>query len=54
MIFMDNNNKRDYTERNVLRNGTKSQGQHGKSSFNTTIEKPGMNESGIEAKKRGF
>ena len=51
---MDNNNKKDHTESNYLRNGTKSQGQYGKSSFNTTIEKPAKNESGVEAKKRGF
>lgn len=51
---MENNNKRDYTKSNVLRNGTKSQGQYGKSSFNMTIEEPKLNESGIEAKKRGF
>ena len=52
--FMDNNNKKDYSKSNYLRNGTKTQGQYGKSSINTTIEKPGINESGAEAKKRGF
>ena len=51
---MENNNKKDHTKSNYLRNGSKSQGQYGKSSFNTTIEQPGINESGIEAKKRGF
>lgn len=51
---MDNNNKKDYSKSNYLRNGTKAQDQYGKSSFNTTIEKPKLNESGIEAKKRGF
>ena len=51
---MENNNERDYSQSNFLRNGTKSQGQYGKSSVNTTIEKPGRNESGVEAKKRGF
>jgi len=51
---MDNNNKKDYSKSNVLRNGIKSQDQYGKSSVNTTIEKPGINESGVEAKKRGF
>lgn len=54
MILLDNNNKRDYSKKNVLRNGTKTQGQYGKSSFNTTVEEPGINESGVEAKKRGF
>ena len=51
---MENNNKKDYAKSNSLRNGNKSQGQYGKSSFNNTIEQPGINESGIEAKKRGF
>jgi len=51
---MDNNNKKDYSKSNYLRNGTKTQDQYAKSSINTTIEKPGINESGAEAKKRGF
>ena len=51
---MNNNNKRDYTKDNYLRNGTKTQGQYAKSSFNTTIEEPALNKSGIEAKKKGF
>lgn len=51
---MDNNNKRDFAKSNGLRNGSKTQGQYGKSSFNTTIKQPGINESGVEAKKRGF
>lgn len=51
---MENNNNRDYSKKSYLRNGNKSQGQYSKSSFNTTIENPGINESGVEAKKRGF
>lgn len=51
---MENNNNRDYSKRNLKRNGNKTQNQYGKSSFNTTIEEPALNESGIEAKKRGF
>ncbi|WP_202117432.1 hypothetical protein [Clostridium chromiireducens] len=51
---MDNNNNKDYSKSNYLRNGNKTQGQYGKSSFNTTIERPGRNESGLEAKRRGF
>jgi hypothetical protein len=47
-------NKKDFTKENYLRNGFKSQNQHAKNSFNTTIQEPGINESGIEAKKRGF
>lgn len=51
---MKNNNRRDYSKENFLRNGSKTQDQYAKSSINTTIEEPGINESGIEAKKRGF
>ncbi len=51
---MENNNRRDFTRSNGLRNGSKTQEQYGKSSFNTTIKEPGINESGAEAKKRGF
>ena len=51
---MQNNNKRDYSKENFLRYGNKSQGQYAKSSFNTSIEEPGINESGVIAKKRGF
>lgn len=51
---MQNNNRKDYSKENFLRNGNKTQGQYAKSSFNTTIEKPGINESGLDAKKRGF
>lgn len=51
---MNNNNKKDNTKENYLRNGNKTQGQYAKSSFNTTIEETALNESGVEAKKRGF
>ena len=51
---MKNDNKRTYNKDNFLRNGIKSQNQYAKNSFNTTTEEPGLNESGIEAKKRGF
>lgn len=51
---MKNNNRRDYTKENFLRNGTKTQNQYAKNSFNTTIEEPELNQSGVEAKKRGF
>lgn len=52
--FMQNNNNNDFSKSNYLRNGNKTQNQYAKSSFNTTIEKPKKNESGIEAEKRGF
>ena len=51
---MKNNNERNYSKENGLRQSNKSQGQFAKSSINTTIEKPGINESGLDAKKRGF
>lgn len=51
---MNNNNNRDYTKDNYLRNGTKTQNQWAKNTLNTTVEEPALNESGVEAKKRGF
>ena len=47
-------NKREYTKENYLRNGTKSQYNNPKNKYVTTIEEPALNESGIEAKKKGF
>lgn len=46
--------KRKYTRENYLHNGTKTQNQYAKNSFNTTIEEPALNESGIIAKKNGY
>jgi len=46
--------ERKYKKENYLRNGNKTQGQYAQSSFNTTIEEPGTNESGIVAKKNGY
>lgn len=51
---MQNNNKRDYAKKEYLRNGTKDEGQVSKNQFVNTVEQPGMNESGIDAKKKGF
>lgn len=51
---MQNNNNKDCSKSNYLRNGNKTQNQYAKNSFNTTIESPAKNESGIEAEKRGF
>lgn len=51
---MQNNNKRDFEKKEYLRNGTKTQNQASKNQFVNTVEQPGMNESGIEAKKKGF
>lgn len=51
---MKYDNERNYSKENVLRNGTKTQGQYAKSSFNTTIEKPGINESGLMLRREDF
>lgn len=51
---MKSQKEREFTKENYLKNGNKTQHQYAKSSFNTTIEEPALNESGIMAKKRGF
>ena len=51
---MQNDNKRTHSKENVLRNGTKTQDQHANNQYNFSTEEPGINESGAEAKKRGF
>ncbi len=51
---MKNDNKKTFTKENANRNGIKTQNQYAASSFNTTLEEPSLNESGIEAKKNGF
>lgn len=51
---MKGKNKKEFKKENYLKNGTKTQNQYAKSSFNTTIEEPGINESGIIAKEKGF
>ena len=47
-------NKREYTKENYLKNGNKTQNNNPKNKYVTTIEEPALNESGIEAKKKGF
>lgn len=51
---MKNDNKKTHSKENALRNGTKTQNQHANNSYNFTVEEPELNESGVEAKKRGF
>lgn len=46
--------KKEYTKENFLANGTKTQNQWAKNKLNTTLEEPGINESGKEAKKKGY
>ncbi|WP_394883264.1 hypothetical protein [Clostridium baratii] len=47
-------NRRVYSKENYLANGHKTQNQWSRNRFTTTTKEPGINESGIEAKKRGF
>lgn len=51
---MNTKNRKSYIKENFLANGNKTQNQWAKNKLNTTIEEPGINESGIEAKKKGF
>ena len=46
--------KKEFTEENFLRNGSKTQNQWAKNKLNTTVKEPGINESGIQAKKDGW
>lgn len=48
---MKSKNKKEYSKENYLANGHKTQNQWAKNHINTSIEEPGINESGIEAKK---
>ncbi|WP_162832174.1 hypothetical protein [Clostridium hydrogeniformans] len=47
-------NKKEFKKENYLANGSKTQNQWAKNKLNTSMQEPGINESGIEAKKRGF
>ena len=47
-------NKRKYNKENYLKNGTKTQNNNPKNKYITTLEEPALNESGVEAKKKGF
>lgn len=51
---MKSHNKREYTKENYLKNGSKGKPPTTINSFVTTIQEPALNESGIEAKKKGF
>lgn len=51
---MKKHNHKEYSKENYLKNGFKTQNQVAKNRFNTTVEEPGTNESGILAKKKGF
>lgn len=51
---MKTKDHREYTKESYLKNGTKTQNQWSKNKFNTTVEEPGTNESGIEARKKGW
>lgn len=51
---MDTKNHREYTVHDYKLNGTKTQNQYASNQQIYTTEKPGMNASGIEAKKKGY
>jgi hypothetical protein len=51
---MKTKKEKEWTEENFLKNGTKSQNQWAKNKLATTTKEPGINESGIEAKKNGW
>lgn len=44
----------NYTNETFLKSGNKTQNQVSKNSFNTTIEKPGINESALDKEKHPF
>lgn len=47
-------NEREYTKEEYKRNGIRTQNQHSKNQYITTLEEPPLNESGVIAKKKGF
>ncbi|WP_300380902.1 hypothetical protein [Clostridium sp.] len=51
---MKSQNEKVYSKENYLKNGTKTQNQWSKNRYTTTTQEPALNESGIEAKKKGF
>lgn len=51
---MKSKNKRELSKKNYLVNEVKTDEPMSKNSFVSTIQSPALNESGIEAKKKGF
>lgn len=51
---MKKHDKKEYIKENYKKNGFKTQDQWAKNRYNTTIEEPGINESGEEAKRKGW
>ena len=51
---MKNQNRKKYSKENYLKNGSKTQNQFANNHYNFTTEEPALNESGVEAKKKGF
>lgn len=51
---MQSKNKREMEKENYLANGVKTKESMSKNSFVSTIQSPALNESGVEAKKKGF
>ena len=51
---MDSKNERIYSKENYLANGYNTKSQYSKNQIVHTIQEPALNESGIEAKQKGF
>ena len=51
---MKNDNKRTYSKRKLFEKWNKDTKSICKNSFNNNVQEPALNESGEEAKRRGF
>ena len=51
---MKNQNRKKHSKENYLKNGSKTQNHYANNHYNFTTEEPALNESGVEAKKKGF
>ncbi|SUY47544.1 Uncharacterised protein [Clostridium putrefaciens] len=51
---MNKKDKKEWSKENYLANGHKTQNQWAKNKLATTVEEPGINESGLEAKRKGY
>lgn len=51
---MKSKNKREMEDANYLANEIRTEEPMSKNSFVSTIQSPALNQSGIEAKKKGF
>ncbi|WP_195892634.1 hypothetical protein [Desnuesiella massiliensis] len=51
---MKPHNKKEYNKHDAIRNGFKTQNQHSKNEISQSIEPNALNDSGLEAKKKGY